>query len=387
MNILIVSPTPFHPFRGGVGRVTDTLTREFIKLGYSVYYMHLSWYMEDRKDFVYPTSVTILPSKDIYDPQNIKFYREFIQNHNINIIINQDGLYEGSYLFLNTGELPVKKISVIHSNPIINYNNLWAEIKRVRNQSFLERIKRIVRCCLYLRIKKQMLQHLRSHYQYIEESSDKIVFLSEKYLHLINILNLKFPAKICCISNPNTYHDITSRPDHNKEIIYVGRFSYTKRIDRLLDIWAHMYNDYPDWKLFLIGDGSDRESLQKKALQLKLQQVFFCGSQDPRPYYERASIICMTSDFEGFPMTLTEAMQFGCVPVVYNSFEAVADIVKPGVTGELVTPFNQKEFESKMRRLMSDSSYLNQLSANAFQYVKKYDVSNIINQWIKLFNE
>ena len=148
-----------------------------------------------------------------------------------------------------------------------------------------------------------------------------------------------------------------------------------------------MYNDYPDWKLFLIGDGSDRESLQKKALQLKLQQVFFCGSQDPRPYYERASIICMTSDFEGFPMTLTEAMQFGCVPVVYNSFEAVADIVKPGVTGELVTPFNQKEFESKMRRLMSDSSYLNQLSANAFQYVKKYDVSNIINQWIKLFNE
>lgn len=99
MNILIVSPTPFHPFRGGVGRVTDTLTREFIKLGYSVYYMHLSWYMEDRKNFVYPASVTILPSKSVYDPQNIKFYREFIQSHNINIIINQDGLYEGSYLF------------------------------------------------------------------------------------------------------------------------------------------------------------------------------------------------------------------------------------------------------------------------------------------------
>lgn len=95
----------------------------------------------------------------------------------------------------------------------------------------------------------------------------------------------------------------------------------------------------------------------------------------------------MTSDFEGFPMTLTEAMQFGCVPVVYNSFEAVADIVKSGVTGELVTPFKQKEFENKMRRLMSDSSYLNQLSANAFQYVKRYDVPNIINQWIKLFNE
>lgn len=387
MNILIVSPTPFHPFRGGIGRVTDTLTNEFIKQGYSVYYMHLSWYMEDRKDFAYPAPVTILPSKNIYDSLNIRFYRKFIQDHNISIIINQDGLYEGSYLFLNTGELPVIKISVIHSNPIINFNNLWAEIKRLRDQSALERIKRIVRCCLYFKIKKQMLQRLRSHYQYLEKFSNKIVFLSEEYLYSINILKLKRPDKICCIPNPNTYNNIKSITHHNKEIIYVGRFSYTKRIDRLLDIWAHVYKDYPDWKLFLIGDGLERNFLQKKAQQLNLQRVFFCGLQDPRSYYERASIICMTSDFEGFPMTLTEAMQFGCVPVVYNSFEAVTDIVKPGVTGELVTPFNHKEFENKMRRLMSDSSYLNKLSENAFQYVKKYDVANVVSQWINLFKE
>ena len=43
MNILFVSPTPFHPFRG-VGRVTDTLTREFPKRGYQVFY----WYMEEN---------------------------------------------------------------------------------------------------------------------------------------------------------------------------------------------------------------------------------------------------------------------------------------------------------------------------------------------------
>lgn len=387
MNILITSPTPFHPFRGGVGRVTDTLTREFIKLGYSVYYMHLSWYMEDRKNFVYPTSVTILPSKDVYDPQNIKFYREFIQDHNINIIINQDGLYEGSYLFLNTGELPVKKISVIHNNPILDYNHLWAGISRLKNRSVLEKIKRFIRCCLFFRIKRRMKTNLRTHYRYIEDNSDRIVLLSEKFISSAKILNLRYPNKICCIPNPNTYKDAEKHTLCNKEIIYVGRLYCVKRIDRMLAIWKNLYKNFPDWKFLIVGDGPESTSSKERAKQLGLDRVYFLGSQDPRPYYERASIICMTSDFEGFPMTLTEAMQFGCVPVVYNSFEAVADIVKPGVTGELVTPFKQKEFENKMRRLMSDSSYLNQLSANAFQYVKRYDVSNIINQWIKLFNE
>ena len=52
MNILFVSSTPFHPFRG-VGRVTDTLIREFPKRGYQVFYMHLSWYMEESKKYGY----------------------------------------------------------------------------------------------------------------------------------------------------------------------------------------------------------------------------------------------------------------------------------------------------------------------------------------------
>lgn len=387
MNILIASSTPFHPFRGGVGRVTDTLTREFIKRGYHVFYMHLSWYMEDRKDFVYPASVTILPSTDVSDPRNIKFYHDFLLANKIDIIINQDGLYEGSYLFLNTGNIPVKKISVIHSNPIINYNNLWAEVRRLKNRSILEKFKRIIRCCLFFRIKKQMIRHLKSHYRYIGNNSNKIVLLSKEFLQSMKIIDLEHIDKIYCISNPNTYRSVKRRTIRNKEVIYVGRFSFTKRIDRLLKMWSRLYKEFPDWKLFIIGDGPESTLLKKMACQLVLDRVYFCGFQDPKPYYERASIICMTSDFEGFPMTLTEAMQFGCVPIVYNSFEAVTDIVKPSVTGELVTPFHHKEFERKMKRLMSDVSYLSELSNNAFQYVKKYDVNEIIDQWLKLFDE
>ena len=387
MNILFVSSTPFHPFRGGVGRVTDTLTREFQKRGYQVFYMHISWYMEERKNFPYPAPVVIFPSKDIYNPQNIEFYHNFLLSHKIDIVINQEGLYEGSYLFLNTGSIPIKKISVIHNNPILNYHHLWASVYRLRNSSVIERVKRIMRCCLYFRIKRQMMQHFRTHYHYIEENSDRIILLSNEYMRLLEPIHLKFVGKILSIPNPNTYENIERRPMKNKEIIYVGRLFYVKRIDRLLRIWSHLYKDFPEWSLLIVGNGAEESSLKEKAKQLAIDRVSFCGFQDPKPYYERASIICMTSDFEGFPMTLTEAMQFGCVPIVYNSFEAVTDIVNSGVTGELVSPFNQREFEQKLRRLMTDRVYLDTLSNNAFRYVKKYDVKNIADQWEKLFDE
>lgn len=385
MNILFVSPTPFHPFRGGVGRVTYTLTKEFQKRGYQIFYLHQSWYMEDRKQFEYPATVAIFPSKDIFDSQNIKFYHDFILANRIDIIINQDGLYEGSYLFLNSGNIIVKKISVIHNNPIINYDYLWSDACRLKNNKIIEKIKRVGRCCLFYRTKLKMLRHLKVHYQFIEKNSDKIILLSDRYVKSLKKIGLNCPKKIYSISNPNTYENILERPQKRHEIIYIGRLSTVKRIDRLLKIWSNIYKEFPDWNLLIVGDGEESCSLKIKAKKLNLKRVSFMGFQDPRPFYERASIICMTSDYEGFPMVLTEAMQFGCVPVVYNSFEAIEDIVKSGFTGELIHPFNEKEFIYKIKNLMKDDLYLDTLSKNAFHYVKKYDVKNIVDQWVKLF--
>ena len=74
-NILFTSETPFQPYRGGVGRVTDILCKEFLKRGYNLFYLHKTWYDEERKHYNYPVPVTILPTDNINDPQNITFNR------------------------------------------------------------------------------------------------------------------------------------------------------------------------------------------------------------------------------------------------------------------------------------------------------------------------
>lgn len=86
-------------------------------------------------------------------------------------------------------------------------------------------------------------------------------------------------------------------------------------------------------------------------------------------------------------MVLTEAMQLGCVPIAFDSFPAVRDIIIPGKTGELVESFNKAEYIHKLSHLMFEERYRDSLSLNGFQYVKKYNIANIISQWLALIEK
>ena len=86
-------------------------------------------------------------------------------------------------------------------------------------------------------------------------------------------------------------------------------------------------------------------------------------------------------------MVLTEAMQCGVVPVAFNSFASVTDIIDDGRNGILVKPFSIKQYEEALRRLMDNPDLLSQMSRNAKEDIKKYSVENVVDQWENLFKE
>jgi len=387
MNILFTNKTPFHPQYGGVERVTDTLCRELQCLGNQVHYLHLHWGREDFKTYSFPAdSVTILPSSNIDDEVNVVLYNQLISNKKIDVVINQNGLFEDASFFCKVHNKNVKLISVIHNNPLLNYKYLWSELTYLRNNTWIERLKRIARCLLYFKIKNQRLNSLRRHYaQFNGENHSILVLLSQQYkLPLLQIAP-HLTKKIYAIANPNTYEDIPFIPKKEKELLYVGRLdNRSKKVNRLLKVWKKIHKDFPDWTLSIVGDGPDREILEEYVKKKKLPRLSFCGYSDPRHFYSRASIICMTSDYEGFPMVLTEAMQFGCVPIAYESFEAIKDVIIDGVTGVLVSPFKKYEYVRELKKIMYDSTFRMSMSINAFRYIKKFSVENIVNEWMEL---
>ena len=133
MNILFLNNIPFNPTLGGIERVTDILTKELLKKGYNIFY--LSGYVDDIRmlNYQFPVTMYTLPEKDFFHSQrNKKYYEEFIQSHQIEIIINQKGL-EANFNESLRSNL-VKKITVLHSKPNA-YLNLYRKANCLQRTS------------------------------------------------------------------------------------------------------------------------------------------------------------------------------------------------------------------------------------------------------------
>lgn len=382
-TILFVYPTPFDPQVGGVERVTDLLARGFIDRGYKVIYLH-HVHKEALMDYDYPASVYFFPSSDYRSQENMIFYHRFLKEQKIDIIINQCGLFEDSTLYLNIGDNKCKTISVLHSNPMLNFEHLASDELMLKDSTFIGFLKLLARFCMYPIIKGNYITSRRKHYDFLFPNSDRVCLLSNSHIEDFEKYYKTYDReKIVAISNPNSFEP--QRCEKKRQLLYVGRLDRgQKRPDRLLKIWKKLYKKFPDWEIIIVGDGKERPKLETQAKNL--ERISFVGFQSPEQYYRDASILCLTSNFEGFGMVLTEAMAFGTVPFAFDSYSAVHDIIEDGKTGVLVKPFSIKEYADKLAQLMEDKEERDRMSENCMKDVTRFSLDNIVNQWITLFN-
>ena len=391
MNILFAYITPFHPNKGGIGRVTHELTLELIRRGYKVYYLIYRCGITVMHEYNYPAPLTYLPSKECLSKENIEAYHRYLRENKIDIVINQSGNFSDSQLWVNTGNLPVKVISVIHTNPWVVYKHLWREIYPLRNNSKIEKLKRIARILLYPKIKYEFRRSRIEHYRKMLPATDYVCTLSKKFYSEIDEICPGYREKYRAIPNPNSYSSekINSYPIvKKKQLLWVGLFSEQKNPTMAVKIWKRLYRDYPEWEFVIVGynkGGHFRERME--SLAKGIPNIRFVGYQDPLPYQLESSIFCLTSSYEGWGMVLTEAMQCGAVPVAFNSFASVTDIIDDGRNGILIKPFSIKQYEKALRELMDSPDLLNRMSKYAQQDIKRYSVENVVDLWEALFKE
>lgn len=384
MNILFVYLKMFHPYRGGIERVSDILCREFLKLGHSVFFLH-SIQDESLMDYTYPAPVSFFPFPIGDIEKNGLFYQNFLIDNHIDIVINQDPLAYHSLCRFSQETIGVHTISVIHSHPLFIYDHLQELTLRLRNETFIEKIKRIARIVKVPKIKFDYWLELKRCYEDCLTYSDALCLLSLKFIPELKRIYKKDLDKIVAIGNPNTYScQEFIKYSKKKQILYVGRIEwYLKRVDRLVDIWRYLYKKFPEWELVLVGDGPIKGELEKKFA--KMERVVFVGYQDPEPFYKNASILCLTSDSEGWGMVLTEAMTFGTIPVAFNSYASITDIIDDGQTGLLVPPFSCAQFADKLGYLINNEKVREEMSEACINSVHRFDIQNVVKQWENCF--
>ena len=83
-------------------------------------------------------------------------------------------------------------------------------------------------------------------------------------------------------------------------------------------------------------------------------------------------------------MVLGEAMQYGCVPVVYDSFAAASDIIDDGINGRVVRHFRHRDYVAAIEELMDNAAKRNSLAEAARQKAAKYCMENVKREWYGL---
>ena len=393
MNILFVYPTMLYPERGGTERVSDLLAKELSRRGHQCFYLN-AIREETLMGYPYPAQLAFFPdsTKELTEANGI-FYHDYIIKHQIDIVINPHFvtiLNCPDYLELYRYSQDIEQVAtiyVVHWNPVLSRRYIFNRTMFWWQQTRWQKIKGIARL---LKVPFRIYTYrkeLRLKYESCLAYTDRLCLLSDRYIPELADLMLLPQGKITAINNPNTYpQQPTDSYVKKKQLLYVGRLEWIqKRADRLVKIWKRLYKQFPDWELVIVGDGSLKPYLEKEALTL--ERVRLVGYQNPEPYYKEASLLCLPSDYEGFAMVLTEAMTFGTIPVVFNSYAAVKDIIQDGENGILVPPFSIDRFTRALETLMNNEEKREKMSQACRESVRKFDIRRIGDEWEKLFAE
>jgi glycosyltransferase involved in cell wall biosynthesis len=372
---------------GGVAAVTVFLANKFVNEGHGV---HIAAFEEPSRFFTLQPEigVTVLVRPALRF-KNARILRDIFLNKRIDFVINQIG-HIASYcrlLLAARGKPPPVIISVFHNQPGSNPHTAAVSLKLRESLPLYKR--------LFLMMKSRLINMVyRINMKYVYSHSDKYILLSEKFIPVFRrFIRCNDLSGIGVIANPVT----TAAPhkDSEKEniVLFVGRLDAAqKHVERILTVWELLFQRFSDWNLVIAGDGPDRENLERYCREHDVKRVSFTGYRDPEPLYECARVLVLTSEYEGFPLVLTEAMSYGVIPVVYHSFVSLEDIVNHERNGIIIEPeqqtgkFDKTIMATRLSELMGNKHRLEIMSKNAKVDSRRYSADAVYNRWMELFD-
>ena len=219
-----------------------------------------------------------------------------------------------------------------------------------------------------------------------------IRWIYSRYEHFIVLTNGDKEAWGCqnCMVIPN-FHNfqvlerLPEQTEH-KQVILLARLMPQKRIDLMIDIWAELAKNFPDWRVKVLGEGMLRPQLETKIRKLGLEESFLMPGEvkDVTTELQASDILCLTSEYEGFGIVLIEAMAKG-KPVVAFEYVGVHDIINDGVDGFIVPFGDVKGYADKLRQLIQDKELRQQLAKKGLASVHQFDKERVMQKWTVLF--
>lgn len=219
---------------------------------------------------------------------------------------------------------------------------------------------------------------------------DYMTVLTEADYHVLEMkMDTKILKKIFVLPNPLPFKPQKDIPPKKKMILAAGRLEewHYKGFDLLINAWAQIQKENPDWTLKIAG-GGDQSFLQNMCSDLGVQdRVDFLGFVDIKEYYEQAEIFVLSSRYEGFGMVLVEAMSQGCACVACDYKGRQREIISDENQGIICPPDDIESIVNALRKVILDEDLRRSLQKNAIERSKFYELPNIMRRWNEIFEK
>lgn len=390
MNVLFFTREEVSPHKGGTERITHTLSaalRE--RYGYKCFSAYL----------MPASSVTILTEFDGKLHVNRyaigRFIRKYIQQNNIDRVIIQ-----GELDFVPVIRKAIKKtkkcriIFVHHFEPGFekHFFRLCDVRECIRRKSGVNKLPHFFQFLLYPLLHFRFIKRLPKCYQVAYRDADRVVLLSKRFCHdFMQFGGIMDTDKFSYIPNMLSYSEFVSEDDlsHKKKtVLIVSRLDERKRLSLALNMWKRIkeYTESDGWTLRIVGDGEHKDLYHKIVREQKIKDVSFLGRMEPIGEYKEASLFMMTSISEGWGLTLTEAQQFGCIPIAFDTYLSIHDIITNEENGCIVPEGDIHTYVDTLLRLMKNKNMRIQMARSCITSAHRYSIEKVVKEWDILLN-
>ena len=317
------------------------------------------------------------------------------ENYDITILLyyNEEIFYE-----LDPGVKVVSVIKTTGTNNII-FNMKWIRLFFKKNAdiviSFLAPFNMLAITC-NLGLKSPIIVADRNDPMmipknlFLRKARDFLYLLADgvvvQTMHNKNYFSKRIQKKSIVIYNPvslNEKKGIANKTIKAKKIVSVGRLMKQKNQLLLLKAFKRVVSIRPEYKLVIYGDGPERPMLEKYILENGMVDIVDLPGSVKNIYdiIADAEIFVMSSNFEGMPNALIEAMCLG-LACISTKVSGATDLIQDGVNGDLVDIGDEQGLAEKIIRLIDDEKRRKAYAINAMQLNELLNTERIVKQWL-----
>lgn len=218
--------------------------------------------------------------------------------------------------------------------------------------------------------------------RYFIHNYDAFVVLTQE-----DAINWKKYKKTYVIPNAIPFVHIHTSNCQNKKIISVGRLTFQKGYDMLIEAWNMIANKYPEWEINIYGSGEEYSKLISKIEKYNLSNSLkiYPPVNDIKSKYIESAIYVMSSRYEGLPMVLIEAMSCGLPCISFACPCGPSEIIKNGDNGYIVPERNIRALADKMQILIENEKKRKEMGRRAKQEIACYSKEHVMSLWSNLF--